>query len=442
MQLGFPSMTSALPHVKAGKLKAFAITTKSRSTLAPAIPTMNEAGVRGYEASIWNGILVPAGTPGAIVNRLHEAIVQILKSPQAQERYANVGAEIRYNSPDEFRALIAAEIAKWGKVIRAAAFGWISYEGDRYVVRHSAGHREEMHMSSVASLSGARTGWKGSEIDYREHGLHVFSEAELAEIERALRHRLALPRCDFTDVTPESFPLERLGDYMRGSATRYATARASRCCAGYRASVIPRTRWRGFTWAWARISGGRRCSRLPVTCSATSSTCTRSSPSRAATARAADSSCTSTPRTCATSWDSCACARRAPAGEPHRQRDRGLPGHRAPPAGTGRGAARGLLLPAQRRGRQARDTHAESASDRRVRRDCRRALLLFRDGLHTARGRARLAADAGAQEALKEVERLASSPEFYLDMEFAEGDIQFLNNRVTFHGRTDYQDRR
>ena len=120
IQLGFPSMTSVLPHVKAGKLKAFAITTKSRSALAPTIPTMNEAGVPGYEASIWNGILVPVGTPTAIVNRLHETIVQILKSPQAQERYANVGAEIRYNSPDEFRTLIAAEMAKWGKVIRAA----------------------------------------------------------------------------------------------------------------------------------------------------------------------------------------------------------------------------------------------------------------------------------------------------------------------------------
>ena len=120
IQLGFPSLTSVLPHVKAGKLKAFAITTKARSKLAPAIPTMDEAGVRGYEASIWNGILAPAGTPRAIVNRLHEIIVQILKSPQAQERYANVGAEIRYNSPDEFRALIAAEMAKWRKVIRAA----------------------------------------------------------------------------------------------------------------------------------------------------------------------------------------------------------------------------------------------------------------------------------------------------------------------------------
>jgi tripartite-type tricarboxylate transporter receptor subunit TctC len=120
IQLGFPSVTSALPQVKAGKLKAFAILTKSRSTLAPAIPTMDEAGVPGYEASIWNGILAPAGTPRAIVNRLHEAIVQILKSPQAQERYANVGAEIRYSSPEEFRALIKSETAKWAKVIKAS----------------------------------------------------------------------------------------------------------------------------------------------------------------------------------------------------------------------------------------------------------------------------------------------------------------------------------
>src|SRR5262245_17641044 len=120
VQLGFPSLTSVLPHVKAGKLKAFAITTKSRSTLAPAIPTMDEAGVPGYETSIWNGILAPSGTPAPTVNLLHDTIVQILKSPLAQERYAHVGAEIPYNSPDEFRKLIAAETAKWGKVVRAA----------------------------------------------------------------------------------------------------------------------------------------------------------------------------------------------------------------------------------------------------------------------------------------------------------------------------------
>jgi tripartite-type tricarboxylate transporter receptor subunit TctC len=119
IQLGFPSMTSVLPHVKAGKLKAFAITVKSRSALAPAIPTMEEAGVPGYEASIWNGLLAPAGTPRPIVNRLNEAVAQILKSPQAHERYANVGAEIRYNSPEEFAALIRSDVAKWAKVIRA-----------------------------------------------------------------------------------------------------------------------------------------------------------------------------------------------------------------------------------------------------------------------------------------------------------------------------------
>jgi tripartite-type tricarboxylate transporter receptor subunit TctC len=119
IQLGFPSFTSAFPHVKAGKLKAFAITTRKRSALAPDIPTMDEAGVPGYEASIWNGVLAPAGTPKAIVHRLHEAIVQILKSPQAVERYANVGAEIRYNSPEEFAALIRAELAKWAKVVKA-----------------------------------------------------------------------------------------------------------------------------------------------------------------------------------------------------------------------------------------------------------------------------------------------------------------------------------
>ncbi|MGZ5232494.1 MAG: tripartite tricarboxylate transporter substrate binding protein [Burkholderiales bacterium] len=119
IQLGFPSMTSVLPHVKSGKLKAFAITVKSRLALAPDIPTMAEAGVPGYEASIWNGLLAPAGTPRPIVNRLNEAVAQILKSPQAKERYANVGAEIRYDSPEEFQALIRSDVAKWAKVIRA-----------------------------------------------------------------------------------------------------------------------------------------------------------------------------------------------------------------------------------------------------------------------------------------------------------------------------------
>jgi tripartite-type tricarboxylate transporter receptor subunit TctC len=81
---------------------------------------MSEAGVPGYEASIWNGVLAPAGTAKAIVERVHQAIVQILTSREAKERYAHVGADIRYNTPDEFRALIKSDMAKWGKVIREA----------------------------------------------------------------------------------------------------------------------------------------------------------------------------------------------------------------------------------------------------------------------------------------------------------------------------------
>jgi tripartite-type tricarboxylate transporter receptor subunit TctC len=120
IQLGFPSLTSTLPHVKSGKLKAYAITVKSRSALAPDIPTMAEAGVPGYEASIWNGVLAPAGTPRPIANKLHEAIVGFLKTPGAKERYAHVGAEIRYNTPEEFQSLIRSDIAKWAKVVKAS----------------------------------------------------------------------------------------------------------------------------------------------------------------------------------------------------------------------------------------------------------------------------------------------------------------------------------
>ncbi|MGZ8212735.1 MAG: Bug family tripartite tricarboxylate transporter substrate binding protein, partial [Burkholderiales bacterium] len=96
------------------------ISVASRSALAPDIPTMAEAGVPGYETSIWNGLLAPAGIPKATLKRLNDAVVQILGSTAARERYAKVGAEIRYNSPGEFRALIRSELTKWAKVIRAA----------------------------------------------------------------------------------------------------------------------------------------------------------------------------------------------------------------------------------------------------------------------------------------------------------------------------------
>lgn len=118
IQLAFPSMTSVLPHVKSGKLKAYAITAAHRSPLAPDLPTMSEAGVPGYEASIWNGLLVPAGTPKPIVTRINQTIVHALKSPEARERYASLGADVLYSSPAEFDAFIRSEMTKWAKVIR------------------------------------------------------------------------------------------------------------------------------------------------------------------------------------------------------------------------------------------------------------------------------------------------------------------------------------
>lgn len=120
IQLAFPSLTSVLPHVKSGKLRAYSITALKRSPLAPELPTMSEAGVPGYEAIIWNGLLVPAGTPPAIVTRLNQAVAQILKSPQAAERYARVGADVLFSSPSEFDAFIRSEMKKWARVIREA----------------------------------------------------------------------------------------------------------------------------------------------------------------------------------------------------------------------------------------------------------------------------------------------------------------------------------
>jgi tripartite-type tricarboxylate transporter receptor subunit TctC len=117
IELAFPSLTSVLPHVKAKRLKAYAITVARRSPLAPDLPTMSEAGVPGYQASIWNGLLVPAGTPKPIVARLNQVIVQLLKSPEAAQRYASIGAEVLYSTPGEFDSFIRSEMTKWARVI-------------------------------------------------------------------------------------------------------------------------------------------------------------------------------------------------------------------------------------------------------------------------------------------------------------------------------------
>jgi tripartite-type tricarboxylate transporter receptor subunit TctC len=116
----FDNMPSSLPHVKAGRLRAIAVTSAKRSPAAPDVPTIAESGVPGYEAVAWFGVLAPAGTPPAIVNKLNAEIVKVLKSPDVAQRLASQGAEPVSNTPEEFSAYIKTEMVKWAKVIKAS----------------------------------------------------------------------------------------------------------------------------------------------------------------------------------------------------------------------------------------------------------------------------------------------------------------------------------
>jgi len=118
--LGVVDVPSAIAHVKAGKMRALAVTTKRRIAAAPEVPTFEEAGVPGYEAIGWFGSVAPAGTPPAIVNRLHAEIVAALAVPEIRERALAAGAEPLTNTPQEFAAMIREAIRKWAQVIRAA----------------------------------------------------------------------------------------------------------------------------------------------------------------------------------------------------------------------------------------------------------------------------------------------------------------------------------
>ena len=107
------NMPPTVPHVKAGKLRALAVTTKARSALMPELPTMTEAGLPGYETVAWFGILAPAGTPPDIVNRLSMEIGKIARSPEMRDRLVAMGAEPVGGTPEEFKTVIDRDIAKW-----------------------------------------------------------------------------------------------------------------------------------------------------------------------------------------------------------------------------------------------------------------------------------------------------------------------------------------
>ena len=115
--LGLSSVAAVLPHVKAGKLKALAITSAKRYKGLPELPTMAEDGVAGYDVSVWYGVLMPGGTPKEIVSRVHGDIVRILAQPDVNERLTADAGEIVASTPDAFGAYIKAELARWTQVI-------------------------------------------------------------------------------------------------------------------------------------------------------------------------------------------------------------------------------------------------------------------------------------------------------------------------------------
>jgi tripartite-type tricarboxylate transporter receptor subunit TctC len=120
IQMAFSSVPAVLPQIKAGRLNALGVGSAKRSPALPNVPTIAEAGVPGYEYTTWYGIFAPARTPAPIVARLNAAIVQILKSPEINERFVAQGGDPEPSSPEELRRYMANESARWAKTIKAA----------------------------------------------------------------------------------------------------------------------------------------------------------------------------------------------------------------------------------------------------------------------------------------------------------------------------------
>ena len=120
VQLYFAPMPSTLPFVKAGRLKALALTSRKRSPAMPDLPSVAEAGLSDYDESTWNGLFAPARTPSTVIGKLNAEVGAILKTPETRERFAAQGAEPVGTSPEELAAIVRREVLKWARVIRQA----------------------------------------------------------------------------------------------------------------------------------------------------------------------------------------------------------------------------------------------------------------------------------------------------------------------------------
>lgn len=120
VSVGFATTPSVIGHIKAGKLRGLAVTGGKRSASTPELPTVNEAGVNGYEVTGWYGMLVPTGTPKDALARLHAESVKVIKHPDVKERVEGAGFETIGTTPDEFGGFMRSEVAKWTKVVQAS----------------------------------------------------------------------------------------------------------------------------------------------------------------------------------------------------------------------------------------------------------------------------------------------------------------------------------
>jgi tripartite-type tricarboxylate transporter receptor subunit TctC len=120
IQVMFDNLVALMPHFKSGKLRPIAVSTLKRSPQLPDVPTLSESGVKDFEAVAWFGMIAPPGTPKDIINKLNAEVVKALNTPELRQRLTDGGSEVIGNSPEEADRFLKAEIAKWGKVVKAA----------------------------------------------------------------------------------------------------------------------------------------------------------------------------------------------------------------------------------------------------------------------------------------------------------------------------------
>lgn len=118
LPVAFDNIATAIQHVKAGKLRALAVTSTTRSIVSPDVPTMAESGLTGYDISSWQAVFAPAGTPAPIVDRLYTEIARILKTPEVQKRLGDLGLNISETTPQQLSALIKSDVPRLGKIVK------------------------------------------------------------------------------------------------------------------------------------------------------------------------------------------------------------------------------------------------------------------------------------------------------------------------------------